>query len=224
MSRWCLAFDLDDTLYLERDYVRSGFAHVGRWAAKWLDIADLGERAWNLFEQGHRGDIFDRVIRQVGSEPRQALIEHLLWLYRTHVPAIALLPDAAEFLNTLDASTGVALITDGPMSSQSLKVEVLALGRIARPVVLTDRWGAGFAKPHVRAFEYVQECWRDPAAKFVFVGDNPVKDFAGPKALGWTTVRIRRSGGIHCGVENLETCRPDFEVSDMHALRDSLGL
>ena len=224
MSPWCLAFDLDDTLYLERDYVRSGFECVGQWAAKWLGIPDFRDRAWRLFEQGHRGDIFDCVMRQAGSDPRHALIEHLVWLYRTHVPAITLLPDAAEFLETLDGSTGAAVITDGPMTSQSLKVEALGLDRIATPVVLTDRWGAEFAKPHVRAFEHVQEFWRDRAAKFVYVGDNPVKDFTGPKALGWTTVRVRRPGGIHCAVENLETCRPDFDVSDMLALPAILGL
>ena len=27
-----LVFDIDDTLYLERDYVRSGFGAAGRWA------------------------------------------------------------------------------------------------------------------------------------------------------------------------------------------------
>ena len=30
---WVVTFDLDDTLYLERDFVRSGFAAVGAWLA-----------------------------------------------------------------------------------------------------------------------------------------------------------------------------------------------
>jgi hypothetical protein len=38
----CAVFDIDDTLYLERDYVRSGFEAVGRWAVKWIQIEDFG--------------------------------------------------------------------------------------------------------------------------------------------------------------------------------------
>ena len=32
---------------------------------------------------------------------------------------------------------------------------------------------------------------------FVYVADNPRKDFIAPRALGWRTVRIRRRGGEH---------------------------
>jgi len=53
--------DIDDTLYLERDYVRSGFCAVGRWLAEHQNVEDFFERAWALFEAGARGNIFDTV-------------------------------------------------------------------------------------------------------------------------------------------------------------------
>lgn len=34
-------FDLDDTLFLERDFVRSGFAAVGRWMARTIGISNF---------------------------------------------------------------------------------------------------------------------------------------------------------------------------------------
>src|SRR5207302_9076607 len=40
MNELCVVFDIDDTLYLERDYVRSGFRAVGTWAEQWLRIPD----------------------------------------------------------------------------------------------------------------------------------------------------------------------------------------
>ena len=41
MNHLCVVFDIDDTLYLERDYVLSGFAAVGPWARDWLAIPDF---------------------------------------------------------------------------------------------------------------------------------------------------------------------------------------
>ena len=29
------------------------------------------------------------------------------------------------------------------------------------------------------------------------MADNPAKDFAGPRSLGWHTVRLRRADGLH---------------------------
>ena len=41
MTVRCVAFDLDDTLYLERDYVRSGFWAVGRWIESHVAVTDF---------------------------------------------------------------------------------------------------------------------------------------------------------------------------------------
>src|SRR5882762_1725218 len=54
MPKLCFVFDLDDTLYLERDFVCSGFEHVGIYAEKELGIPNFAERAWSLFVAGHR--------------------------------------------------------------------------------------------------------------------------------------------------------------------------
>ncbi|MGQ9635778.1 MAG: HAD family hydrolase, partial [Bryobacteraceae bacterium] len=66
MSQPFVAFDLDDTLYLERDYVRSGFEAVGEWAKERLGIGDFTQRAWRWFQQGRRGDIFNQVLVEIG--------------------------------------------------------------------------------------------------------------------------------------------------------------
>jgi putative hydrolase of the HAD superfamily len=218
MKPLCLVFDIDDTLYLERDYVRSGFEDVGHWAAKWLKIPDFYERAWELFEQGHRCDIFDRLLQQAGFDPRAGLVQTLVWLYRAHKPRIVLLPDALHLLASIQGRMVVAVVTDGPLTSQSLKAQALGLDGIADPIVITDQWGEEFRKPHPRAFEFVRDRVLDEHMQFVYVGDNPMKDFAGPRDLGWVTIRVRRPGGLHYSEPNSEDCPPDFEVSDLTEL------
>jgi len=56
-----VVFDLDDTLYLERDYVRSGFRAVDAWLASRGILGFFGE-AWANFENGLRGKAFDRAL------------------------------------------------------------------------------------------------------------------------------------------------------------------
>jgi putative hydrolase of the HAD superfamily len=211
----CVVFDVDDTLYLETDYVMSGFNAVGQWAADWLSIPDFAERCWNRFTAGQRGSIFNEVLRESGKQPPAELISALVEVYRTHIPSIKLAPDASDALQAISRIASIAVISDGPASSQSRKAEVLGLGSFAAPIILTEMFGTEFRKPRPRAFELVSQ--RHPANVFAYIADNPLKDFAAPKQLGWMTVRVRRPGGLHYAAEHPDIT-PDREMNDCSGL------
>ena len=61
---------MDDTLYLERDYVWSGFRSVGEWARRRLGIPDLADVAWDAFVNGARGTIFNLALQRSGIDPK----------------------------------------------------------------------------------------------------------------------------------------------------------
>ena len=69
---------------------------------------------------------------------------------------------------------------------------------VAFPIVLTDRWGPGFSKPHERAFLEVQVTLGCAASECVYVGSNPAKDFTAPRALSWQTLSSA-AGGVALG-------------------------
>jgi putative hydrolase of the HAD superfamily len=209
MKDVCVVFDVDDTLYLERDYVRSGFVAAGVWASERLGLADFTERCWAEHESGKRGRIFDAVLNQCGVPVTPELISALVSIYRTHIPDIQISSDAADTLIRLSARWPLAVITDGPAVSQSRKVEALRLSRYMSTILLTDTLGSEFSKPHPRAFLEVQRTVH--AHRFVYVADNPLKDFIAPRELGWNTVRIRRSQGIHAA---LDGGGADYELAD----------
>ena len=215
MSPLCFVFDVDDTLYLERDYVASGFNAVGLWAAQWLAVSDLEAHCVALFEQGVRSNIFDQALSSCGFESSPALIQALVEIYRTHSPHIRLACDVEESLPRIAARWPVAVLTDGPPAAQSAKVQALRVHGMANPVVLTGALGSGFGKPHPRGFAAIEKKVR--ADKFVYVADNPHKDFAGPQALGWATVRVRRRGGLHYLAESTREW-PDIEIPDFATL------
>jgi putative hydrolase of the HAD superfamily len=209
----CVVFDVDDTLYLERDYVRSGFRWVGEWTRDNLGIDDFAEVAWHVFEEGTRGSTFDVVLRRRGIEPTSELVGRLVDLYRTHEPDIELLPDARECLNRLAGRLAVATLTDGPLESQRAKARALDLARWVDPIVFTAELGASFSKPHTRGFEVIEEMTGCSGEECVYVADNPLKDFVAPRMLRWKTVRVRRPQSLHEAVPNAADV--DVAVTDL---------
>jgi len=211
----CIVFDLDDTLYLERDYVRSGFRAVGEWAKTALGIPDFGHRAWRLFEGGTRGATFQTVLAECGRKPEPELVERMVNIYRCHSPEIELLPDALRCLSELKGKALLAMVTDGPAECQKAKCASLGVRDFFDIVVCTGEWGEEFYKPHLRAFEFIQKQLGQEDRIFSYVADNPLKDFHAPIALGWDTVRVRRHGGLHFAKEGLKNFTAKFETPNL---------
>jgi putative hydrolase of the HAD superfamily len=214
----CVVLDLDDTLILERDYAHSGFTAVGLWAQRRFKVDDFASRARLALDSGVRGNIFDSVLREYGLIPGADDISAMVRVYRRHNPKIALLPDAAAFLATHRGVVKLALISDGQCESQRRKVNALRLSGVMDVIVLTDVWGRQFWKPHPRAFYLVQSVVGASNMRYLYVADNPLKDFDAPAALNWHTVRVRRSLGLHARCEPSGRVKPDYEISDLTLL------
>lgn len=197
----CVVFDLDDTVYLERDYVRSGFAAVGSWAEEALAATGFGRCCWELFCSGVRHRTFDEALHRLGVGGDAALVRDLVNRYRSHVPDIALLADARRAIATLQADgVAVGVLTDGPLESQRAKATALGTADWAQRVVFTDELGPSATKPSPAGFIRLQQSFGVAARECIYVGDNPHKDFGGPATLGWRTVRVRRPGALHVDV------------------------
>lgn len=192
-----VVMDLDDTLYLERDYVRSGFRHVARLAGG-PAAAALFAFLWGEFEQGVRGDSFGRLLRAHPALAARWTVADLVQAYRGHRPDIAAPRETLAALRELQrAGLRLGLLSDGPLAAQQAKLAALGLAGWFAPAVFTDVWGRRCWKPHPRGFCHIARVWRLPAAELAYVGDNPARDFITPRRLGWHTVRVRRPGQLH---------------------------
>ncbi|MFD1794968.1 HAD family hydrolase [Paracoccus aurantiacus] len=189
-----IVFDLDDTLYLERDFAFSGFDAVGAYVASRHGITGFAKICRELFDGPHRSAIFDEALRIAGLAGRQPVAE-LVALYRGHDPQVALCPDAKRFLNAGRGPFG--LITDGPEATQRAKIAALGLDAFCDQVIPTGQWPKGFGKPHPRAYEEIEASAR--GRRCVYVADNAAKDFVTPNRLGWLTVQILRPERVHDG-------------------------
>jgi glycosyltransferase involved in cell wall biosynthesis/FMN phosphatase YigB (HAD superfamily) len=220
-GRRLVVLDIDDTLYLERDYVRSGFDAVGAWARDELGVDDLGERAWAAFEAGVRRTIFDDALAGCGVEVTNGVVPRMVEIYRAHSPTIDMLPDARAWLDALAPHVTLAVVTDGPLASQQAKAEALMITRWADLVVFTESLGPGRGKPHPAAFEQLERELGLSGDRCAYVADNPAKDFVAPHRLGWRTVRVRRPGGLHAEVPSGDDV--DAEITSLADLDAALG-
>lgn len=218
-----LVFDLDDTLYLEREFVRSGFAVIDSWVNERFQRNGFFAAAWRCFEQGKRGRIFDEALAELEVPNARELVPEMIAVYRGHEPQIQLCPDARDILDWAAGRFHLAIITDGYAAVQRRKLQALGLeGRDIFSVV-TDELGRDCWKPSPLGFRRVMERFGGEAFEFAYVADNPRKDFLAPKALGWRTIRIRRSSGEHCAYTASSEEEAEMTVGDLSSLRDLLG-
>lgn len=165
-----VAFDLDDTLYKEADYVDSAFRAVaGGDTALYEAMKRVGRpyEAFGLLE----GDRRDRAVE----------------IYRSGVPALADTEGARALLETLRGEGAViAVVTDGWSRRQRAKLDSLGLTPLVDAVFVSEEVGS--EKTSGEAFRLIMDRW--PRRRYVYVGDNPAKDFVAANRLGWLTVMV----------------------------------
>lgn len=182
-----IIFDLDDTLYSEKEYVRSGYKAVSDYLGGGYE-----EKLWQFFEAGRPA--IDVLLKELGRENEKA---EVLKVYRSHKPDIHLYPGVTEMITELkEKGIKVGIITDGRPEGQQNKLE--ALGLEVDDVIITDELGGTqFRKPCDIAFRIMMTRWRLNTADIVYVGDNPTKDFQAPQQLGMKSLWFKNSEGIY---------------------------
>jgi putative hydrolase of the HAD superfamily len=229
MARLKLVFDLDDTLYPERQFAIAGFRSAANWARAELGLSGLEDDMTRLLDQGHLGRLFRIVLERRMPDHSPEHVEGLIAAYRTSDLApgdLSMFEDAARAIARYEAGGPIGLITDGTHIMQMKKVRALALESRFSRIVYTDALGDGraFFKPHPKAFELMEAALdRQPADRMVYVGDNPAKDFVAPNALGWTSVWVNRGAGIHAGAATADGGAPHHEIQSLDELEAVLG-
>lgn len=186
-----ITFDLDDTLYDELTYVRSGFRAVANHLAQThhLDAEAVFAFAWRVLGEQGRGAVFNQTLDHYGLLTRQR-VGQCLAVYRNHTPNIELSPAAVRALDRF-AQYPLYLVTDGNKLVQFRKVQALGIASRFRRLFITRRFGIHREKPATYCFERIAQLERVPLSQVLYVGDNPRKDFVGIRPLGCPTVRVR---------------------------------
>jgi putative hydrolase of the HAD superfamily len=220
-SQQAIVFDLDDTLYPERQFVFSGYRAVADAFSRRLDASfDLMTRMGELFDTPDRSRVFNVIVGEAGVPPADAdaLVAEMIATYRSHRPQIQLHPDADTALTRLRGRFRLGLISDGPLEMQNNKIDALGLRSRFDEIILTDKWGSQYWKPHPRAFEEMARRLAVPPQCCLYVADNPAKDFVAPNALGWRTLWIKRPGSLYADRPAPNNGAPHATIDTLNAL------
>jgi putative hydrolase of the HAD superfamily len=183
-SNKIFVFDLDDTLYSERDFEKSGIEFV-----------------YNYFEIKHISldSIFNNrkywIDQIIDGANNQITKQMVLDIYRCHLPTIQLYKDAKVFLEKL-LSQGIemSLITDGRSITQRNKLRALGIESFFKNIVISEEVNS--EKPSEYNFSMVM--YNKIAENYIYIADNPQKDFITPNKLGWTSIcLLDRGQNVH---------------------------
>jgi putative hydrolase of the HAD superfamily len=215
-----ILLDLDDTLYDEASYMRSGFAVV---AAGIADRAGYAPAAvldvlLDIERRDGRGHVFDAALAAFGVAADPDIVQDLVTAYRSHRPRIQLYDGARELLARLRQRGRTAIVTDGLPSMQRRKTAALDLERAVDAIVYS--WDLGAPKPDPAGFLDALAKLRATPAEAVVVGDNPHHDMIAARAIGARSIRVCR--GRFAGVRAPVGAEPDLEIAEIGALESAL--
>ena len=223
-----VVFDLDDTLYDEIEYCESGFTAVAEFLAE-LPEAPPAERIfgalWKQFNAGNRTKTFNAALDKLDMSYDDKRIKEMVNVYRSHIPKITLPEDSRDILCELRAKYTLALLTDGFLPAQKLKVQSLGIEKYFKCIVYTEQLGREFWKPSPAGFEKIVEILKAEPENMVYIADNEKKDFIAPNKLGFLTVQLIRPARIHTSIWAQYGAKARFvihKISQLPALLDEL--
>ncbi len=198
-----VVFDLDDTLYDEIEYCRSGFAAVAEFLAdppEAFGPERIFEAFWEQFTAGNHTRTFDAALDELNISYGDELVGELVNVYRNHIPKITLPQDSRDVLCELSTEYTLALLTDGFLPAQQLKVQALEIEEYFKCIVYTEQLGRECWKPSPAGFEKIMQTLKVRPENMAYVADNEKKDFIAPNKLGCLSVQIIRPARIHTSV------------------------
>jgi putative hydrolase of the HAD superfamily len=177
-------FDLDDTLYPERDFEKSGIEFVyDNLNIKYISLETI---------LNNRNNWIELIIDGTNNQFTKQMV---LDIYRNHFPSIQLYNDSKIFLEKLlSQGNEMSLITDGRSITQRNKLRALGIESFFKTIVISEEVNS--EKPSENNFKMVMNNRHNE--NYIYIADNPNKDFITPNKLGWTSIcLLDRGQNVH---------------------------
>jgi putative hydrolase of the HAD superfamily len=177
-------FDLDDTLYSERDFEKSGIEFV-------YDNLNIKHISLEII-LNNRNNWIELIIDGTNNQITKQMV---LDIYRNHFPSIQLYNDSKIFLEKLlSQGNEMSLITDGRSITQRNKLRALGIESFFKTIVISEEVNS--EKPSENNFKMVMNSKH--TENYIYIADNPNKDFITPNNLGWTSIcLLDRGKNVH---------------------------
>jgi putative hydrolase of the HAD superfamily len=178
-----IILDLDDTIYKEVNFVKSGFkAVIKKYTDHHTDkLLDMMMNAWI------KGDnAIHKLLELLNIS--DIPIQEPLNIYHNHYPDLDLPQDSHLFFQkAISRGCKLGLITDGRTITQKNKLLALGIDNLFEKIIISEDFGS--EKPSILNYQIFEETF--PENQFSYFGDNTKKDFIAPAKLGWKMFCIK---------------------------------
>ena len=212
-----VVFDLDDTLYMENEFVEYGLKNAANVAETVYGIVNANEKIRSLYQES-KVNVFDRLVNAEKIKDKEIAVAGLVKAYRNCEPKnLHCNPGVLDLLKTLKKKgVRTGIITDGFADVQKSKIKALGIQEYIDKIVITDELGGvQCRKPNPIGFEKMLKMLDVKPQEMVYIGDNPNKDFAIKKYLPIITARVDVPNGIYRNSEYLYGIKPDIIVKQI---------
>ena len=192
MQNKVVVFDLEDTLYKEVDFLKSGYHAVANHLTHSYGVRDLYQDLLNNYLSGVT-DVYQKVLDDCHLIVDKTV---LIDIYRYHKPQMGMNSDTKKVLQRLQGMCYLALITDGRSETKRNIIEALGVSNYIdwSDIYISDEVGCLKTEP----LSYLKIMKKYPNCQYVYVGDNTEKDFIIPNQLGWDSFCLLDDGqNIH---------------------------
>ena len=203
-----VCFDLDGTLYDDREYVRAGFQSAAAYLREKHGVKTFGDMVWEYAVERNFETVFDRILADYDLPETE--LDDLIAAYHDCDPDLQLYPDVEAVLMELSDAYQTAVITGGKHGDR--KLEWLGIEDSFDTVYVTADHET--SKHELKPFKTVLDELDISAEKSTFVGNNPELDFYRPNQLGMTTVWVRRRTTLFQSPQSTDV-RPDYVLPDL---------
>jgi len=208
-------FDLDGTLFDDRQYVRAGLRAAGAELAAETGADLTDELIEAYFERGITESTFDTVLEE--HDLPLALVPSLVEAYHNNGADLDCFPEVVETIETLSKTHNLGIITGGRNGRG--KLAQLGIDQYFETVFVSPEFGSSKRRPEI--FEAALASLDVTADAAVYVGDRPSLDFPQSNNLGMTTVRLKT--GRYMTAEAVGDAQPDIVLDSITELPDVLA-
>jgi putative hydrolase of the HAD superfamily len=221
-------FDLDDTLFDQRQWLSGAFLEAGKHLEDECGIP-ARETQEELLALSSRygsasGSLFNHLLTSHGIMEDPVLIRCLIGRFYEHRPET--LEPYHGVLETLSEINNAGLIcgviTNGRQEIQCSKIDALGIGDFFSLVLVSGMFGDDWKKPASRMHRRALAGLGVEGSACVYVGDNPTIDFVPARETGCCTVRVLK--GEYASVIADTGTDADCTIDEIPELTGLLGI
>jgi putative hydrolase of the HAD superfamily len=211
-----VGFDLDGTLFDDRQYVRAGLDAAAETLKSRTGVAARDDLHETYFERGIREQTFDTVLDD--HDLPADLVPDLVAAYHAHDAELTPYEETVPMLEALADEYRLGLLTGGTNGRD--KLDRLGIASHFDAVVVAS--GEDATKHDPEPFSALLEALDVQPSETAYVGDRPEIDFVHPNELGIRTVRVRVGRFADVPAES-ESEEPDATVESLDELPELLA-